>query len=353
MRILLYSDVHISRTSSILPLYTDSLYTYRQKMIIDTAQWISQIAKNEKVDCIINLGDTFDQHTITSYDVDVASEFFKYFPSNIHHLVLVGNHEMINQHFNAISLLSNIDNITVISDPYSVDFNVNGKTVKLAFLPYCDYKQILKFPEGEFLFSHNDIQGSKIRGDFELSEGIDLNNLKQYKLVFNGHIHKNSVLKNVVNVGSVTTHSFSDDNETVPQCYIFNTETLNLEVFKNKACPLFRKIEVQSLEDLEQQIQNLDDYYKYVLNIVCPFEIKDTVKSYLTQQDKVLSYRLNVKVNKEIQQESNTENNKVIDLQTNINIKDKFLDFLDTIDLKYPIKTYKEVLNKVGVDKIK
>ena len=38
-------------------------------------------------------------------------------------------------------------------------------------------------------------------------------------------------------------------------------------------------VEIQSVEDLEQQIQNLDDYYKYVLNIVCPFEIKGTVKS--------------------------------------------------------------------------
>ena len=37
---------------------------------------------------------------------------------------------------------------------------------------------------------------------------------------------------NVVNVGSISTHSFSDDNDSVPQCYIFDTETLDLKTFR-------------------------------------------------------------------------------------------------------------------------
>lgn len=359
MRILLYSDLHISRTSSILPMLSNSMYTYRQKMIMDTGEWLAQIASNEKPDLIINLGDTFDQHTVTSYDIDVASKFFGCFKvnnyvANIPHLILVGNHEMINQNFNAIEILNNIEGITVIKDAISIPTNIFPniqENKQLAFLPYCDYKQILKYPEGEFLFSHQDIQGSKVRGDFVLPDGIETQDLTRYKLVFNGHIHKSSIFNNVVNIGSVTTHSFSDDNESVPQAYIFNTETLNLETFKNKACPLFRKIEITDLQQLQNYITNLDDYYKYILNVVCPFEIKEQVKQYLNKQtDKVLNTRLNVKISKEQNNQTTNVNLQLQNLQsTNIDIHKTFLDFLNTVDLKYPLDIYKFVLN--GVDK--
>ena len=52
------------------------------------------------------------------------------------------------------------------------------ENIKLAFLPYCNHKDILEFPEGDFLFSHQDIQGSIIRGSFTLPDGIDPNILK-------------------------------------------------------------------------------------------------------------------------------------------------------------------------------
>ena len=357
MRILLYSDLHISRTSSILPMLSDSMYTYRQKMIISTGEWLAQIASNEKPDLIINLGDTFDQHTVTSYDIDVASKFFSCFKventvKNIPHLILVGNHEMINQNFNAIEILNNIEGITVIKDAISIPTDIFPniqENKQLAFLPYCDYKQILKYPDGEFLFSHQDIQGSKVRGDFELPEGIDTQDLTKYKLVFNGHIHKTSIFNNVVNVGSVTTHGFSDDNESVPQAYIFNTETLNLETFKNKSCPLFRKVKVDNVQQLQEYINNLDNYYKYILNIECPYEIKDQIKQYiLTQTNKIINLRLNVKINNKEQnkQPINTDLQS-INLQSNIDIQKTFLEFLNTVDLKYPLDVYKFVLGEV------
>lgn len=345
MRILIYSDVHISRTSSILPSLNDSKYTYRQQMIINTGEWLSQIMVNEKPDAIINCGDTFDQHTITSYDVNVASKFFSFFNDrmringlNIPHYVLVGNHEMLNANFNAVDILNNIPGIFVINQPTSVD--------NFGFLPYCNYTDILQFPEGEFLFSHQDIQGSVIRGDFTLPDGIEPSVLKQkYKLVFNGHIHKSSINGNVINVGSVTTHSFSDDMDSVPKAYIFDTKTLDLQIFSNYQCPLFRKCEVQSVGELRDYIQGLDYNYKYVLQCTCPFEIKNGIKCYLdTQEDIIISNRLNVKVTKNNQ----TSEDEIVntDLQSNVDVFTTFKEFLNTIDLKYPKQLYLDVLKE-------
>lgn len=358
MKILMYSDIHISKTSSILPLTCDgSKYTYRQQMIIDTGKYIASLADEHRPDLIINLGDTFDQHTVTSYDIDTASEFFKCFRYlNIPHLVIVGNHEMVNYNFNAIQLLSNITNITVISEPCSVDtkllpiidgYNVTATKIanfpKIAIIPYCNHHDILEFPEGNFLFSHLDIQGASIRGDITLADGISTDLLKQkYQLVFNGHIHKPSILGNVVNVGSITTHSFADDNETVPQCYIFDTDTLDLQTFKPTICPLFRKIEIQTLDELKDKISRLDSTYKYIITCTCPFNIKESIKTYLNDCSSVLNFRLNVKIDKE---NIEVQKEDMIMQQSNLDIVKSFKEFLNTVDLKYPKELYIKVLD--------
>lgn len=356
MKIFMYSDLHISRTSSIMPL-TSSInkYTYRQNMILELGKYLENIIDEQKPDLIINLGDTFDNHTITSYDIDIASKFFECFRMfNIPHIVLVGNHEMINQDFNAIEILNNINNITVISEPSTVNTDIILSTklslqqpnVKLAFLPYCDYRDILEFPEGDFLFSHQDIQGSCIRGDFKLPNGINQNDLSKYKLVFNGHIHKSSIMKNIINVGSISTHSFSDDQENVPKCYIFDTNTLDLTTYKPTCCPLFRKVEIKkNISELYAFMDQLDKNYKYILHIICPFELKDEIKSFIEQNEFVINSRISIIGSiKEVKEENK---NNTINLSSNIDILQNFKDFLNITDLKYPLELYVDVLKEV------
>lgn len=356
MRIFMYSDLHISRTSSIMPL-TSSInkYTYRQNMILELGKYLENIIDEQKPDLIINLGDTFDNHTITSYDIDIASKFFECFRMlNIPHIVLVGNHEMINQDFNAIEILNNINNITVISEPSTVNTDIILSTklslqqpnVKLAFLPYCDYRDILEFPDGDFLFSHQDIQGSCIREDFKLPNGIDQNDLSKYKLVFNGHIHKSSIMKNIINVGSISTHSFSDDQENVPKCYIFDTNTLDLTTYKPTCCPLFRKVEIKkNISELYAFMDQLDKNYKYILHIICPFELKDEIKSFIEQNEFVINSRISIIGSiKEVKEENK---NNTINLSSNIDILQNFKDFLNITDLKYPLELYADVLKEV------
>ena len=351
MKILLYSDVHISKTSSILPLsYKDSKFSFRQNMIIETGKYLANLADEYKVDMIINLGDTFDVHTVTSYDIVTASEFFKCFRYlNVPHLVLVGNHEMLNSDFNAVEILSNIDNITVIDEPCRTGVATllksdSSEQISLAFLPYSNYKDIIEFPDGDFLFSHQDIQGSVIRGMTTLTDGIGVDDLKKYKLVFNGHIHKPSIMGNVVNVGSVTTHSFADDDLAVPQCYVFDTVTLDLTTYKPTICPLFRKIDVNTVDELKQVVSNLNEYYKYIINCSCPFNIKDDVKSYLSKCDNILNHRLSVKIDKDAN--DNKENDIVLQ-QSNLDITKSFIGFLDTIELKYPKELYINIMEEV------
>ena len=44
MKIFIYSDLHISKTSSILPLVSSNdKYTYRQNMIIELGEYLANI----------------------------------------------------------------------------------------------------------------------------------------------------------------------------------------------------------------------------------------------------------------------------------------------------------------------
>ena len=54
MKYLIFTDLHASYNSSIMPLYCEgSKYTTRLQMIIDTLRWIFDTSKKEKVDKII------------------------------------------------------------------------------------------------------------------------------------------------------------------------------------------------------------------------------------------------------------------------------------------------------------
>ena len=348
MKIFMYSDVHISRTSSILP-QTEGKYSYRQQMIMATGKWLSNLVKDEKPDIIINLGDTFDQHTITSYDIDTASDFFgNFIDIKVPHIVLVGNHEMVNKDFNAISILKHINNIIVIDEPSKInlEINGNGNPVPLAFLPYQDWKEIKDFPDGEFLFSHIDIKGSSIRKGSDLKDGLDVDSLSKYKLVFNGHIHKPSIKGNIINVGSITTHGFGDDEDSIPTCYIFDTDTMDLKQFKSIFSPLFRKITCNSVDELIDILQKLDKKYSYCIHCICPFEIKDDIKKILDNTNNIVSNRINTIITENHQELKESE---TLTLQTKTDIVKTFKEFLDegNVDLKFPKAYYVNIINNL------
>ncbi len=349
LKIFIYSDLHISKTSSILPLTFDDVYTYRQNMIIETGKFLVKQIKELNPDIIVNLGDTFDNHTLTSYDVNTASEFFKCFEDviNIPHYVLVGNHDMLNSKYNAVDLLDNINNIQVIKEPITLYDN-------LAFMPYVDKVNINNMPEGTFLFSHLDIEGSTIRNNILLKEGISTKVLKEkYKLVFNGHIHRAGILDNVVNVGSITTHSFSDANDSVPQCYIFDTDTMDLNIIQSHCCPLFRKYNPDNmnvdvyLDELEDYLSNLDLNYLYIIQCVCPYELKESVRELLADTMNVVCSKLSIKFSNEAQKVD--KNKQDIEVLSNVDIVKSFKEFIATVDLKYSADMYLKVLDGIEV----
>lgn len=341
MKILLYSDLHISKTASIMPIQIDnSKFTFRQQKIIELGKLLSKSIKDNNIDLIINCGDTFDSQINDSSNIECASEFFEQFNDiNIPHYLIVGNHEMLNDKFNSVSILNNINNIKVIREPQI--FNIDNK--EFAFMPYQDYRDIKELPNGDFLFSHIDIEGSPLN-DKVILPGLNKSILKKYKLVFNGHVHKDSIIENVINLGSCTTHSFSDANDFIPKYYIFDSDTFNLTPYKINLFPLFRKIEINNIEELNNYLSKLNNNYSYILNINCPFELKDSIQEILSKDNNIINYKITTKISEKLNE--NIEK-PIVDVNNNIDIKKEFDNFIKTQDLSYPINLYQDIINNI------
>ena len=81
------------------------------------------------------------------------------------------------------------------------------------------------------------------------------------------------------------------------------------------------------------------------MHIICPFEIKEDVKKYLDDNSLIIANRLNVRISKKDVSLEETQTN--LNLQSNIDVKQSFKEFLNEIELKYPIDIYNNILNEV------
>ena len=114
MRVGIYTDIHCSYTSSILPLHIDnSCYTARLKMVVDTFKWMYELFEHNNVDYIVNCGDLFDSYRLRAEEISAMAESLSY-NSGIPEYHIIGNHEVmdVRRNFYATALLNNYNYIS-------------------------------------------------------------------------------------------------------------------------------------------------------------------------------------------------------------------------------------------------
>lgn len=367
MKFLIVADMHLAYTSSILPIYNkDSKYTTRLQYMIDTVKWYTELAKKENVDYIINLGDLTDSNILRSEELTALAEAYKCRDNkSIPEIYITGNHDTLtNDHrFSATSILSNIPNFTVITEPCKMTLTVLRDTsqedANVTFLPYINWKNIdfefLKKWSSDILFSHIDIMGSSLYQAFGNDIGIEPNELCMFfDKIYNGHIHLQEKLKcnkdNIWNVGSLTSISFSDSNKYIPGAHIVNTDTNEFKTISNPYNILFRKFKVTSIMDCKSKLQELDKNYKYVIRLEIPFNLKQDIENLINSYDNIIANRLILDRKKISLTEDSKANLEVIDKN---NIKYKFIDFIRSYsdendkELKYPVNSYINLISKM------
>ena len=203
---------------------------------------------------------------------------------------------------------------------------------------------LLEKISNDLLVSHIDIQGSCLRDSYILDAGVNPELLAEhFKFVANGHLHTAEHLetsKNEVwNIGGVSSISFVDNQEYLPSAVIFDTDTNKFIRYNNLNSILFRKITVSSVKDLLSALK-LDQTYKYAVTVkYSNYEQREDLQKILDDDPKILAYKL-ISNFTDTAVKDRTDKLNLSQEVSSLDVKKKFTEFLDTVDLKYDRKEY-------------
>lgn len=288
MRVLIYSDVHISQDSSIVKTF-GTKYSTRLEYIIKSLDWAEDLALKENCQAVFNLGDTFDKPVINPMEATAVQDI-KW--NNLPHYILVGNHDsnVASLEYSSVAILKKLG-FNIINE---VTHLKDGET-NFTFIPYImnDNRKPLKeylIGKDDIVLSHNDIAGFNF-GLFISTEGFNIDEIKKdCKLFLNGHLHNSSFLdKKILNVGNLCGQNFSEDAFNYDHgCWILDTDKMSLDFYENPFALNFYKIEYSSNKNLLSKLKN-----NSVLMIKCERKDQDKLKEDLeTIKDKIIATRV-------------------------------------------------------------
>ena len=101
------------------------------------------------------------------------------------------------------------------------------------------------------------------------------------------------------------------------------------------------------MDDLKNFLNSLnEDRFKYVFNVkYSNYEDKQEMSDLLDSHKGIITYKL---LNTYSSSENATIENVEVNDLSDIDIKAKFTEFLETVDFKYDRKYYDEILSQIG-----
>ena len=299
MRILIYTDVHLSEYSSIIREKGKRLSN-----IVRSVNWAEQLASIKNCQEIICLGDFFDRAELKPDELTALSRIT--WNKNIPHTFLVGNHEMQAQTADSSSahVLNLIDCAGVVGDICSWECDENTSIIYLPYTLESERKTLEEYIDDLYhinepdsvlprkniiVFSHNDLQIQY--GEYASTIGFDLKDIENNcSLFINGHLHNRTVNGKVINVGNLTGQNFNEDATKYSHgCMILDTDTLEYEFVENPFAFNFYKL------DYTQSIPfSLTNAFKNNAVISVKVKEKDVadVREMLDTHDLVYAYRI-------------------------------------------------------------
>lgn len=288
MKILIYSDVHISQDSSVIKTIGKK-YSTRLEHIVDSLNWAERLAEELKCEYIFNLGDTFDKPIINAMEATAIQDVIW---SSIPHYVLVGNHDsnVASLEYSSVSILKKWG-FTIISKPENIEL----KNISFTFLPYITesdrkpLKDYLKTTQ-DIVLSHNDISGFNF-GGFISKDGFNIEDIKTgCKLFLNGHLHNSSFLaNNILNVGNLCGQNFSEDAIRYKHgCWVLDTDTCDLQFYENPYSFNFYKLSWSSHIDTDLKLLKPNS----CVLVKCDSKYKNELKEKLDSNKNILISRM-------------------------------------------------------------
>lgn len=202
--------------------------------------WANSVAKQEKPDFIVNLGDTFDTHAVLRSEI--MGEFLQHVEYCSHNMLtkyiyIVGNHDQYrpdNAKYHALQALKNrVDNFIIVDERMDeLDFT---------FIPYIVNPSDFPKQTNKFVFCHQTFFGADF-GYVRPEEGVHPESVQGAEFIISGHIHMRQMFKNVIYPGTPYAQSVNDVNQS-KGIMIFDTDTYKYH-FIESPLPQWRKLDI-------------------------------------------------------------------------------------------------------------
>lgn len=297
MKILLYTDVHWSETSSIVR-GRGSRYSIRLENLINSVNWAESVAGKMDCDLVVCLGDFFDKPTLTAEEITALKEI-KWL--DIPHYFLVGNHDAnINDLSYASTFVFSNNDFHIVSFPMILRDSTLTCNSDVLLLPYImeDSREGLEtyFRDGDkmaftkrIVLSHNDLAGVNY-GQFVSQVGFDISDiLNCCDLFINGHLHNAGFVdsgERILNLGNLSGQNFSEDATKYKHyCAVLDTNTLEITYFENPYAFNFYKLVIMNDKDLTKVKLGANA----VLSIQCSADMVQKVKERCNGVDVIAS----------------------------------------------------------------
>lgn len=202
MRYLVIGDIHLShrrlkRSELLLSRITEAIHAH-------------------ELDCVVLLGDVFDEHDVVRNDcLTIFAEFLAQ-NSHVKIVHILGNHEMNDSktflpRFHALTPFKRLNNYLVVDTPIIEEIS----ETKVAYIPYCPpgtFKDAVgmlsKSPQ--LIFAHQEFKGCLMDGGLKSEHGDDIPNCQ----IISGHIHgEHKVANKVWYPGTPCQHRFSEEED--------------------------------------------------------------------------------------------------------------------------------------------
>jgi hypothetical protein len=231
MKIALITDQHLDGRKGNI-----NFWNYWQKFYDDI---FFPTLEKEKIDTIIDLGDTFDNRKsidFNTYDRITENYFKKLQPYEVH--MLVGNHSIYYKNTNKINspelLLNQYKNIKIYKE--SEDVKLGGKNfLMLPWINRENYDDVLKTlnnSKSDICCAHLELAGFEMTPGLVMDHGMDPKLFHRFERVWSGHYHHKSKRGNIQYLGNPYQMYWNDYKDT-RGFHIYDTETDRLRFIKN------------------------------------------------------------------------------------------------------------------------
>lgn len=265
-RIFLLSDLHFGVRANSLEWLNNQLLFFDQF-------YFPFLEKNvKKGDVFFMLGDWFDNRQLLDVNVVNKAVDIIYRISRILPVYLMtGNHDIYKKKetdVNSLVAFKFIPNVTIFEKPCII---TNNKS-KILVLPWIgestEEEQYARrnADKAEYILAHTDMAGFKYDNGHSIVRGVNLRDIKGYRRIFSGHIHKRQEIDHMMYIGS-PYHTKRGDIGNKKAVYIFDPDNDKVEFFENNLSSVFQRIRLEDLMEwtLEYASQVLANNYTDII----------------------------------------------------------------------------------------